>query len=256
MVRSKAWAIAAVACAAVTLAAWSQEPAPGERPRPDVSIGAGVVFWPTPYEDVDTKVFPIPIGSLRYGRLWIEGVRLGYRVFGGRGGGLDVFARPRFDGFDPDDGGVLAGMDEREESVEAGLALSLRRQHFEVRLSATADVLDRNEGSELALESTWPFEAGRFRLTPGVALLFGDDDLIDYYYGVRLHEVTADRPAYSPGSTLTARASLNATRRIGSSHWSVVTLLNVNRPGEEIRDSPIVDASVTAGIFAGFLYTF
>jgi len=248
-------------CALLAVSAWGAAlPADEPEPRPprklEASIGAGVVGSPRPYAGVDTAIFPVPIGTLSYGRFWIRGVSAGYRVVGGRGGGVDVFARPRFDGFDPNDSTALGGMAERELSADLGLALSRRRQHFEIELAATADVLDRSDGKEVALEVGFPHVAGDWRLTPAAAVVWQGQNLVDYYYGVRPHEALPDRPAYGPGSAVNGRAKLTASHRFSDTRWSILGIVSVERPGREIRDSPIVDASVTVGGFAGFLYSF
>lgn len=247
------------ACAILVLSIWAtglpaDEPAAPPQRRLEASIGAGVVAYPRPYRGTDTAIYAVPVGTLRYGRFWVQGIRAGYRVLGGRGGGLDVLVRPRFDGLDPGDSSALAGMARRELSVDAGVAWSRRRQHLEIGLTATTDVLGRNDGQEVAVEVGFPFRAGTWRLTPAASVAWQASNLVDYYYGVRPEEALPGRPAYSPGSTVNGGASLSAAHRFGRTRWSMIAVASAERPGEEIRDSPIVDASTTAGGFVGILY--
>jgi outer membrane protein len=243
--------------AAVTAAA-AAETGEGEPARPRVelhaSVGAAAVVWPRPYDGAGSSVYALPIASLSYGRLWMTGVTVGYRAVGGRRGGIDVFVRPRLDGYDAGDSTALRGMADREWSADVGIGVSRRRERLELDLTATTDLLDRHEGTEVAFEAGFPFRAGGWRLVPAAAVAWQGEDLVDYYYGVRPEEELPDRPAYRAGAAFTGRARLSASRRIGDSRWSFVANATLERPGEEIRDSPIVDASTAAGGYAGFLY--
>jgi outer membrane protein len=147
-------------------------------------------------------------------------------------------------------------MAEREASADVGIGWSRRRPRLQLDLTATADALDRNEGTEVVFEVGRPVPAGDWRLVPAVAAVWQGEDLVDYYYGVRTDEARPGRPAYSPGSGTSGRAKLSVSRPIGKSPWSILGNVTFERPAEEIRDSPIVDASVTTGGYAGFLYSF
>lgn len=231
------------------------DPNAGGRPGKGWGLGLGVVSSPRPYVGLDHELFPVPLVKYERGGFFIEGIRVGYRWTGDGGWGFGLFAMPQFAGLDPDDSPFLAGMEERETSVDAAASVSWSDRHLELGLTAYADLLGRNDGRRLRAEAGFPFEAGRWRLTPSVGMVWYDDDFVNYYAGVRPAEALPARPAYDGSSTVNPEAGLDVIRTFAR-RWLFFMSIDYQRLGSEITDSPVVDADEILGGFAGIAYLF
>jgi outer membrane protein len=189
----------------------------------------------------------VPLVQYRSKRLSFEGLGLSYHVLRGERLSLDLVARARFDGFDADDSRFLAGMKDRHESVDAGVAATwrlgeTRAGELELEARVTADLLGRSDGMEAALElglERWLADR-RLLVRPGLAVVWQDDDLVDYYYGVRADEAAAGRPAFEGSAALDIEAGLTVLYRL-TPRLGALALVRVKRLGDEIVESPIVE---------------
>lgn len=235
----------------------AQQPPPGQRGT-TWSLGAGVLSAPRPYVDASAEVRPIPLLELYSGRFFIQGIRTGYRVVDGDRLDFDLRARFRFSALDPDDSPALEGMDERRETVEAGIGLDWDvGANLSLKLRAFADVLGRSDGAEASVDLSWRkvFGPGRVILSPSLGLVWQSSDQVGYYYGVRPEEARLGRPAYSPRDVVNPRASVFALFRIDR-RWAVTTLVSYDLFDDEITGSPIIDANGELFGIAGLVYRF
>jgi outer membrane protein len=230
---------------------------PPAQAGPRWSLGLGVISSPKPYRGAEATLMPIPLLELSYGRFYVQGIRLGYKLVDGDALDLDVRARYRFAGYSPDDSPYLAGMAERQGSVDGGLALEWRRGRFAVTGSAFADLLGRSSGAEVGVDASWtqPFAGRKLLLTPSLGIEWQGAGLVDYYYGVRPNEAAPGRPAYEGEAMLTTRASLSLLWR-ASAHVAVLALLRADRLDSDVQDSPIVDRQRAVFGLAGVTYRF
>lgn len=236
-------------------------PAAAQGPPPQTglrwSLGLGAVSSPKPYKGADADIMPIPFLELSYKRFYFQGIRFGYKLVDGAELDLDVRGRYRFAGYSPDDSPYLAGMAERQGTVDGGLALEWRRGRFGVAASVFADLLGRSNGVETGVDVSWaqPFADRKLLVTPSVGLEWQGAGLVDYYYGVRPEEALPGRPAYEGEAMLTTRAALSLLWR-ASARVAVIALVRADRLDDDVRDSPIVDQSRAVFAMAGFTYRF
>ena len=236
--------------------------APGAGSGTRWSLGAGVIVAPRPYVGADAEIQPIPIVELYSGRWFVQGIRAGYRLVDTESIDFDVRVRFRFSGLDPDDSPFLAGMEERRETVEAGIGFDWEaarawRGAFQLELRAFADMLGRSDGFESSLDLGWRrvFGPGRVILLPAVGMVYQSSDQVDYYYGVRPNEARPGRPAYRGEAVFNPRASVLLVYRF-TQRWSLTTLVSVDFLDDEITSSPIVDQSSELFGLVGLAYSF
>jgi len=215
--------------------------------RPRWSLGAGVIAAPRPYVGASANIQPIPLVEFYSGRWFVQGIRAGYRVVDTDTVDFDVRARFRFSGLEPDDSPFLEGMEERRETVEAGLGLDWAFARalggeFELELRAFADALGRSNGFESSMNLGWRkiFGPGRVILISSVGMVYQSANQVDYYYGVRPEEARPGRPAFQGASVFNPRASVLVAYRF-SRRWSLTTLVSADFFDSEITSSPIVD---------------
>jgi len=248
-----------LAAALLAIAAAVPAGAQGPPPQPGLrwSLGLGVVSSPKPYRGADADIMPIPFLELSYKRFYFQGIRFGYKLADGDELDLDVRGRYRFAGYEEDDSEFLAGMAERQGTVDGGLALEWRRGRFGVSTSAFADLLGRSNGVEVAVDATWaqPLAGRKVLLTPGVGIEWQNAGLVDYYYGVRPDEALPERPAYEGDAMLTMRATLSLLWR-ASPRIAVLALVRADRLDDDVQDSPIVDERRAVFGLAGITYRF
>jgi len=249
------------AVAVTVLALAAAVPAGAQGPPPQAglrwSLGLGVVSSPKPYKGAKADIMPIPFLELSYKRFYFQGIRFGYKLVDGGELDLDARARYRFAGYEEDDSEFLAGMANRQGSVDGGLALEWRHGRFGVSTSAFADLLGRSNGVEVAVDATWaqPLAGRKVLLTPGVGIEWQNAGLVDYYYGVRPDEALPDRPAYEGEAMLTMRVSLSLLWR-ASARVAVLALVRADRLDDDVQDSPIVGERRAVFGLAGITYRF
>jgi outer membrane protein len=114
---------------------------------------------------------------------------------------FNLIAGYRFQKLDPDRNEYYEGLEKREQSLDAGLQIGLKRNWGNVRLNWVTDTLNKHKGQEIELSYRYDFEAGPWTFSPFVGWKWQDANLTNYYYGVSEAEATVDRPAYQPGES-------------------------------------------------------
>jgi MipA family protein len=220
-------------------------------PPPRWTFGALAIDRDAPYRGYDEALLIVPLIRFEGERAYLRGLRGGFVLL--RDGGFEFgpFVQVRGDGYDAEDSDFLAGMDDRERSLEAGLAASWRRERFgQVELSAATDVLDRSGGHELEASYSALFRAAGFTFVPQLAVKWQSGDLVDYYYGVRADEALPGRPAYRARAAVVPELSLLATRPLAR-QWTLFARVGHSWLPGEIADSPIVDGDGRTTLMLG-----
>jgi outer membrane protein len=233
-------------------------PPPGQADSLRWSLGLGVISSPRPYVGADNSLRVIPMLELYYKRLFVQGIRAGFRLAEWDSLKLNATAGPRFLGFEESDSPFLAGMADRDESIDVGLSLAWERRRHGAALWVRHDVANRSDGGQAGIDLFLrrAYGGGRFRLQPGLGIEWQSHETVDYYYGVRPEEERLPyRPAYAGGSTFNFAASFlglySATRRV-----NLVLMLRLKILGDEIADSPIVESDLSYFGLLGLSYRF
>lgn len=246
MKRSTGAALAAGLVFGCVLPAAAQVEAP-----PRWTFGLIAIERDAPYRGLDEDLLVVPLVRFEGERAYLRGLRGGVRLVDRDGFEFGSFLQVRGDGYDAGDSAFLAGMDDREFSLDAGLAASWRREGIgQFELSAATDVLDRSGGHEAELSWTVLFRAGGWTFLPQLSAKWQSADLVDYYYGVRASEALPGRPAFRGESALVPELSLLANRRVGR-QWSLFARVGHTWLPDEITASPIVDGDSRTTVMLG-----
>lgn len=219
-----------------------------------LGVGAGV--RDSGYAGEGTRVRPFPWIAYEGERVFWRGLGGGVHLFKGEQLTLDVLLSGRFDGFDIDDlgraelarNGVDADLlDDRDDAVDAGLAVSWRGRAGELKVSALGDVTDTSGGYELAADYAYALHWGRTTFVPGAGLRWYSRDMANYYYGTTEKEVARGVTPYQPGSVLVPQVSLGFSRPLGE-RWKLMGGLNYSFLPDEISDSPFMDHDVSGSV--------
>jgi MipA family protein len=216
------------------------------------TLGVGALWNTEPYRGLDNEAWVFPTFTWRSGNFFIRETGLGFQVAGDDNWSFDAFGELRFEGYDADDSDFLAGMDDRDGSLDAGVAYVRRSPTLgKFAFSIAHDTLDRHGGYQA--DVTW-FKRTRFGI-PAVRVAYYSSSLANYYYGVEASEARPGRPAYAPG----AGVFLNASYTLGAPitpAWNWLANVGVDFYPSEVRDSPIIEDSRRIYVFVGASYSF
>lgn len=216
--------------------------------------GIGANFEPYLALEDSATLVPVPVLAYQGKRFSFSGKSLSVRAaqFGKVefSGLLDY----RFQGYDADDSPALAGMDDRDGTLEAGVRADLDLGG-QVDLSAQVmfDVLGNHGGYEVRGTASYTIGEGpATRVTPFVGVVLRSEDLANYYYGVDADEASIitdpalgaapfNRFAYAPGETLSPVIGVSVRQAL-SPKWLVFGNASHEFLPAEVTDSPIVDS--------------
>ena len=216
-------------------------------------LGLGVLYSTQPYTDVDEDVWAVPIIKGRYKRFYIDGKSLGYLLNDSEEFEFSVLLKPRFMGYDDSDSAVLAGMDDREWSIDGGLRFKWNNSFFSLSITALNDILNQHQGQEFSCVVSREFKDGLF--TPRTGVRYLSNDIVDYYFGVLGNEATSSRPVYTAGATVDYFAGFSVAVPIGEK-WAIIGDFEYENLGSEVEDSPIVDEGEILTYTVGAVYRF
>lgn len=220
------------------------------------SLGAAVISSPEPYVGADNDTIVVPALSLSYKRFFFRGIAAGYELVERDDFTAAVIARARFGGYDAGDSPFLAGMEDRRKSADLGLELDWKPSRWVgFQLTPVADVLGRSDGQEVAFELYVPLRYGPARIEPRIGAIWQSSDFVDYYYGVRPEEARPDRPAFRGESTVNLGAGVVLFTPVAR-RLVLQSFVRVERLGDEIEESPIVDRKTAMTGFAALSYSF
>lgn len=216
-------------------------------------LGAGVVR--EPYRGVGTKARVLPL--LVYENQWVSVALPTVDVKLGSTGPVSWRLRTRlgFDGYKAKDSDFLQGMERRKESLWLGGAAIWDGELGELSLEAVGDALGNSKGRIFSLQYEKRFDFGDLAVTPRVGLRGVDRKYVDYYFGVRAPEATAQRPVYVGDSATQTEVGLRLTYATGKNEtlFADVSGMKLGRP---VENSPLVERRYQASVFAGWLYRF
>lgn len=240
-----------------------EPPAKLEPQEASWGLGLAVVSTQRAYKGTDRDVLGVPILSYENEYVNLIGPSLELKVpstdFGKahnlKFGLLFNFFRGS-GGYESKDSPYLAGMEKRKAGVWAGGKVDWENKVANVRLEWMADVSGNSKGQvfNLNLEHSWMLSQS-LTLTPKVGIEWVDSKYVDYYFGVRSSESTAQRQTYVGKATLNGEIGLTGIYQFDQ-HHSAILDIGVKCLGEEIKNSPLVSASTENSVTLGYLYRF
>lgn len=220
------------------------------------TLGAGAMYAPK-YQGADKyQVAGSPILSAQVGPFYLDPIR-GLGVEFDSGFGLHVGA-----GFQVDPGrkdeDKLRGMGRVRRSTTFNLSLSQPLASWLV-IDAGASLRiagQRDRGNEYHLGLTFiPYQTDTNVLTIGFINQFGDEDYNRTYFGVSDEQsARTGYQSYQASSGLHDRSLNFGWSHIIDKHWTVDTILGVNKIASKVKDSPIVfdDTGYTVGAVVSY----
>jgi outer membrane protein len=209
----------------------------------------------------DPQYFAFPMFAYRKDRLSFQGKQIAWRVNERpEPYEFEVLLDYRFQGYQSDNSPVLAGMENRDGTLEAGAKLTWHFGNLELSGQTRWDVMDRHGGHDVVFRADYEWRAfiGTW-LLPYAGLSYRSQEMADYYYGVRPEEVATldipalggafERSAYEVGETLNPFLGMQLRQGL-SRNLVVVGFVHHHFMPEAIVDSPIVgrEGNTAAGV--------
>jgi outer membrane scaffolding protein for murein synthesis (MipA/OmpV family) len=188
--------------------------------------------------------------------LFFRGTAGGVHLFHRDSFELNVMGRYRFQKLDPDRNVFYEGIEERKQTVDAGVEVRFRGRWGALNANFLTDALDRHTGQSAEVSYRYTFDLGRLSLSPFVSWAWNDEKLTNYYYGVSAaEERLPDRPAYTPGEAQWIGLGMNSTWWVSD---RIQLFANLGFAGVDtvVSDSPLVEEDMSSSFFAGGTYIF
>jgi len=193
-----------------------------------------------------------------------QGAEIGYQLFVENDHSLDVMFKTYIVGYQPknlienknQDIPTLSGLKDREPAE----AIAIRYSHFNEDTILSMDFANLTHISEtngwlIDFYFNELFQYKNWDIYFGGGITYYSKQVMNYYYGVKEHEVVIARPYYKPSNGYKASLEVYAQYPI-SKQWSFNTGLAQNYYSSSINNSPIIDKQHTTHLFFGVLYVF
>ncbi|HHL2711377.1 TPA: MipA/OmpV family protein [Yersinia enterocolitica] len=222
------------------------------------SLGASALVSPDPYRGKNDRVYPVPIVSYESDNFYFRTLAAGYYLWKDDNNRLsiDAYYLPlHFTPGDSDDQ-QMKQLDKRRSTLMAGMSYSHIEDWGTLRAMFSGDVLDNSGGFVGDLAYLYRFSVDSWTLTPGVGVAWNSEDQNKYYYGVSRGESARSGLAqYSPSDSWSPYLELTANYNINP-NWNAFFTGRYIHLANEVKNSPMVDASWTGVLWTGITYTF
>lgn len=223
-------------------------------PDGTTGIGGALRWTGTPYAGGTEELDFVPLYLYEGRRAFIHGTALGVHLLQDRDLEIDIVGRYRFWQLDPG-GEALGGIEERSQTLDAGLALRWQRRGHELSLEWLADLLDKHGGHQLDATYRRTYRRGRWQVSPFIGVSVLDSELTQYYFGVDESERSSARPAYSPGRAANLRYGVNASYDLGDG-FRLYANVGVSELDRSLFESPLVEKTLWPTLLFGSSYFF
>jgi outer membrane protein len=236
--------------------AQAQQASPAADPQATTwALGAAAGIEQSPYRGYGNKTRALPWVMYNGSRFRFVGTTADLKLGALGPVSFDLRAKYADDGYEGSDAPVLNGMEKRKGGFWAGAHAMWRNPYADLSLEWLTDASGNSSGQTVKLLAEHRFKTGRFTFVPYLGANWMSSNYVDYYFGVRQNEVTAQRAAYHGGSTTNLMGGLRTDYSL-TQNQSLFLDLRVTHFGSGITDSPLVDRSSAAAVRAGYLYRF
>jgi outer membrane protein len=236
-------------------------PSDDDGPSQRWALGVGAIVQTSPYAGESMRVQPVPLISYEGEHFFFRGITAGWQFFENETFELAAIAQFRFDGFEIKELGrrELAAngldsrlLDDRDDSLDAGISASWSGSAGELELELLADVTGKSKGQEFSLQYGYPLDLGRTLITPNIGVTYLSKDMANYYYGTLDSEVARGVIDYKPDAVTIPHVGVNVMRFFGN-NWTFLAFLEYSALPNKITDSPLLerDTKGTAEIVIG-----
>ena len=228
-------------------------------PNGTAALGAGMRMGRSLYRAVDNEdtrqldLIPLYLYNGKY--IFARGTSGGLHIFNTDKFELNVLAQFRFQKLDPGRNAFYDGIEERDQTVDAGLELVYTGKYGTISADYLTDTLDKHKGQSASASYRYDFDRGRFTFSPFIGWAWNDAKLTNYYYGVSAAEARPGRPEYTPGESNWISFGLNSSWWV-SDRINIFANVGFGSVDTAIANSPLVEEDSGSAGFIGGTYVF
>ncbi len=223
-------------------------------PPGTAGLGESFRFGRNPYlsrgNGDQEKLDLIPLFLYEGKLLFLRGTSAGVHIVKNESIELNLYSKYRFQKLDPNWNTFYEGLENREQTLDAGIQLKTSRKWGQFHLYWIADTLGKHNGQEAQVSYRYQFETGRWKISPFASFTWQDDDLTNYYFGVNEAEAQAGRPAYMPGKSQWFGFGLNTAWRM-SDRTVFFGNVGFSIANSAVSNSPLVEEPWSSQVFVG-----
>ena len=227
----------------------------GEKQK--ITLGAGAYVQSQPYANVDAIALPSPVIFFDNGVFYVRWTRIGLYFLGEKtddfSWGFSLTAQPRPFGYESSD---IAGMDERKDTWEGGIAFSMQKNDAYLEVIALQDLLSSYKSWIIKTEIGYDFKIADFSFYPSLIAEYQSKDFINYYYGVTSVEAARrSETAYSPNAGMQLGVQTYIKYPF-TKNVSALVNLRVDKLPSQATSSSLVNEDYMYSGLASLIYTF
>lgn len=224
------------------------------------SVGASVLAQSTPYKGIKSRdyVTPVPVINYEGENFYFHTLAAGYYLWndGVDQLSLDAYYYPQFFKPKDNDDNAMRELDRRRDTVMGGFTYKHKADWGILRFIGSGDMLGISNGLRAETAYLYSFQADKWTLTPGIGIKWDSENQNRYEYGISSKESrNSGLKRYQPGSSWTPFLELSGNYRFDE-NWTAFAAGRVDHMSSEVKDSPMVNKSVSAIVWTGFTYTF
>ncbi|MFT7111420.1 MAG: outer membrane protein [Porticoccaceae bacterium] len=149
----------------------------------------------------------------------------------------------------------LAGLRERDYTVEGGFYVNHTTEAGRMSFSLTTDLGNEHDGETAHISYTFDLRAGDWYVNPVIGAQWVSSGKVDHFFGVSESESNESRQSYDGESTFNVFAGIRARYAL-TEKWDVNLAGGVVALGSGIKDSSIVDDDTANYASVGVSYSF
>ncbi|KLN96746.1 MipA/OmpV family protein [Moellerella wisconsensis] len=224
------------------------------------SIGGSVLAQASPYKGIKAKdyVTPVPVINYDSENFYFHTLAVGYYLWNDKVDqlSLDAHYYPQFFKPKDNDDHDMRQLDRRRDTVMAGFTYKHNAQWGTLRAIASGDILGVSNGLRGDFAYLYGFHGDKWSIMPGAGIVWTSKNQNNYEYGISSKESrNSGLSRYKAGDSWTPYLELQANYRFNQD-WSVFAVGRVDRLSNEVKDSPMVNKSVSGIVWSGVTYTF
>lgn len=213
------------------------------------------------YEDDNTNIEIHPHLQYRGERFNILGDTMGYNFSSNENLRFEIIGKTENRGYADSELKALKGMSDRNPSFDIGGRAALHTDMGLFSIDATTDASSTHKGQAVDIrfgpdiyKQKWN-GAREISLGMLAGAKWESAEVVNYYYGVRDSEVTADRAAYQGKAAITPYIGMNAQVNL-TPHLTLDGNILYKKTPDEIANSPLVDDDQAIEANLGVTYWF
>lgn len=221
-----------------------------------LQIGVGGLVSTSPYKGASSVTMPLPDIELTYKGMFIESITAGYNFYDTKTLQIGAIVLPTLMGYKSKDSHDLAGMDNRNISLEGGLRMQYNFESSFLSGVVSRDISNTSDGYTLNATYNYTlFETMNSGLSLYGGLEYLSDKKSNYYFGVKEKEATPSRARYHADGALNPFIGLTQIFAF-SETWSIIANVEYKHFDSAIYHSPIVDKHYQVAGYLALMYSF